>query len=76
MLVLTRRSGQKLIISDSITIRVVSIGRGQVRFGIEAPREISVRRIPASAATEAQDDDGIRELLSVTVPNADVMATE
>ena len=45
MLVLTRRIGQKVHIGDGITVTVVSTGRGRVQLGIEAPREISVRRI-------------------------------
>ena len=48
MLVLTRRPGQKLIISDKITVSIVSVGRGRVQIGIEAPLDISVRRIASS----------------------------
>ncbi len=57
MLVLTRRLGQKLIISDKITVSVVSVGRGRVQLGIEAPRDISVRRI-ASDLPNSEGSDG------------------
>lgn len=43
MLVLTQRIGQNIIISDDIIIRVLDLG-GQVKLGIEAPREIEVHR--------------------------------
>jgi len=44
MLLLSRRVSESLIIGDNITIRVLAINGSQVRFGIEAPREISVHR--------------------------------
>ncbi|MDA1229292.1 MAG: carbon storage regulator [Planctomycetota bacterium] len=56
MLVLTRRSGQKLIISHDITVSIVSIGRGRVQLGIEAPREISVRRITSELPNSESGD--------------------
>jgi carbon storage regulator len=44
MLVLTRKAGERLIIGDNIALTVVSVRNGQVRLGIEAPREIPVHR--------------------------------
>ena len=44
MLVLTRKSGEKLRIGKDIVISVVSKVRGPIKLGIEAPREISVYR--------------------------------
>ncbi len=44
MLVLTRKSGQELVINDQIRIRVLSTRAGSVRLGIEAPQEVSVLR--------------------------------
>lgn len=44
MLVLTRKIMEKLYIGDSICITVVRLEGGQVRLGIEAPREVSVVR--------------------------------
>ena len=44
MLVLTRRIGESIRIGDRISVRVLDIQRGQVRFAIEAPREIPVHR--------------------------------
>ncbi len=44
MLVLTRKVGETIRIGDDISIRVVEIQRGQVRFAIEAPRDIPVHR--------------------------------
>jgi carbon storage regulator len=44
MLVLSRRIGERLVIDDRITVTVVEIRGGQIRLGIETPREIPVRR--------------------------------
>ena len=44
MLVLTRKIDESIMIGDSITITVLSISRGNVRIGIDAPREIAVNR--------------------------------
>jgi carbon storage regulator len=44
MLVLTRKLGEKLVIGDRIVVTVVKLDHGQVRLGIEAPREVAVFR--------------------------------
>ena len=44
MLVLTRKLMEKLFIGDDICVTVVRLEGGQVRLGIDAPREITVVR--------------------------------
>jgi carbon storage regulator len=44
MLVLTRKLMEKLFIGDDICITVVRLEGGQVRLGIDAPRDVSVVR--------------------------------
>jgi len=44
MLVLTRRRDESIIIDGRITVRVLKISGGQVRLGIEAPRDVAVVR--------------------------------
>jgi len=44
MLLLTRRTGESLIIGDDITITVFGINGNQVRIGIDAPKNVSVHR--------------------------------
>ena len=46
MLVLTRASGERLVIGDDgdITLTILDVRGNQVRLGIEAPKHISVHR--------------------------------
>lgn len=44
MLILTRRTGEKLVIGENVTVTVLGIKGNQIRIGIEAPRDVSVNR--------------------------------
>lgn len=44
MLVLTRRTGESIVIGNEIVVTVVEVRSGQVRLGIDAPRSIEVHR--------------------------------
>ncbi len=44
MLVLTRRPGESIVIGNDIIVTVVEIKGGQVRIGINAPRDVQVHR--------------------------------
>jgi carbon storage regulator len=44
MLILTRREGETLLIGDNIEVTVLAVNGGQVRIGIEAPREVTILR--------------------------------
>ena len=44
MLVLTRKSGESIVIGDEIVITVLEIRGGQVRLGVEAPRDVVIHR--------------------------------
>ena len=44
MLVLTRKTTERLYIGDDICVTVVRLEGRQVRLGIEAPRHVTVRR--------------------------------
>ena len=46
MLVLTRRPGESIVIGQDIIITVIEIKGGQVRIGIDAPREVQVHPPP------------------------------
>jgi carbon storage regulator len=44
MLVLTRRPGESIVVGQDIVITVIEIKGGQVRIGVDAPREVDVYR--------------------------------
>jgi carbon storage regulator len=44
VLILTRRQNEQIIIGEQIQLTVISIRGGHVRLGVEAPREIMVKR--------------------------------
>ena len=44
MLVLSRAIGEQISIGDTITLRILAVSGGSVRFGVEAPRNVSVHR--------------------------------
>jgi carbon storage regulator len=44
MLILTRRVGETLMIGDEVTVTVLGVKGGQVRIGVNAPKEVAVHR--------------------------------
>jgi carbon storage regulator len=50
MLVLTRRSGESIVIGGEIRIRVLRASGSRVRLGIEAPADVRIVREKADAA--------------------------
>ncbi|MCF6341032.1 MAG: carbon storage regulator CsrA [Sulfurimonas sp.] len=44
MLVLARKLNESIVLSDDIIIKVVSIDKGVVKLGIDAPKNISIVR--------------------------------
>lgn len=44
MLVLSRKTGERILIGDQIAITVVKVAHGGVRIGVEAPTEMAVVR--------------------------------
>jgi carbon storage regulator len=45
MLVLTRCSGEKIVIAGNIHVRVVAVHGNRVRLGVSAPASVSVARL-------------------------------
>ncbi len=57
MLVLTRKTGEEIIIDGDIRITVTSIGEGRVKIGVAAPSHIKVDRAEVAARIAAEDAD-------------------
>jgi len=48
MLVFTRKLGERVIIGDNIQVAILQIRGNQIRVGVAAPMDISVRRVEFS----------------------------
>lgn len=54
MLVLSRKSGEEVLIGRDVQVKVVAIRGSRVRLGVSAPEEVEIRRaeLPKSRPTE------------------------
>ena len=57
MLVLTRKSNQRIMIGDDIEISVLSVMGDKVRIGIQAPRSVPVYRREVYVAIQRERDE-------------------
>jgi carbon storage regulator len=55
VLVITRKSGERICLGDDVTITVLDIVGSSVRLGIEAPSEIPVYRHEIWAAVKEEN---------------------
>ena len=53
MLVLSRKLGEQIRIGSGIEITVLKIHGGRVQIGVQAPREVPVRRDNCLASTQS-----------------------
>ena len=44
MLVLTRKIGEKIVIDGQIVVKVLEVKGNQVRLGLEAPLNVTIKR--------------------------------
>jgi carbon storage regulator len=44
MLVFTRKLGESFVIADSIMVKILQVGGGKVRIGVQAPPDIKILR--------------------------------
>ena len=56
MLILTRRTGETIVIGDDIRLTVLGVSGNQVRVGVNAPRDVHVHR--EEVYRRLEDGDG------------------
>jgi carbon storage regulator len=63
VLVLNRKPGDSILIGDDVEVFISDLGERSVKVGIEAPKEVSIRRAEVSAARNSRDvkADGTRQ---------------
>jgi carbon storage regulator len=54
MLVLSRVVGELISIDDNISVRILSVNGNNVRFGVEAPKEVEVHRAEVYKGIQAR----------------------
>jgi carbon storage regulator len=62
MLVLSRKKNEKIMIGDDIVLTILKISGSKISIGVEAPKEITIRRgeLP---------DNKVREILTLNEEN-------
>lgn len=62
MLVLTRKKGESIVISDNIVLTVLSVDGENVKLGIAAPRDIDIYRKEVLDAIEQNNQNAAMNL--------------
>lgn len=61
MLILTRRLNETVMIGEEITVTVLGVKGGQVRLGINAPKEVAVHREEVYERIKNEQQDLLRQ---------------
>jgi carbon storage regulator len=73
MLVLCRRTSESLLIGDEVTVTVLAVKGNQVRFGIAAPRDVTVDR--QEVWERKQEQEGAAPAAEAATPTEATPAT-
>ncbi|WP_029407114.1 carbon storage regulator CsrA [Thiomicrorhabdus sp. Milos-T2] len=57
MLVLTRRENESFVIGDNIRLTILAVKGGQVRVGIDAPKDVMIHREELLLEGKIQDNN-------------------
>jgi carbon storage regulator len=86
MLVLTRKAGESIVIGNEVVITVLEVRGGQIRLGVDAPRNLAVHRaeiyqqvMEENQAASKPATDEAPEILkttasSITLRNPDIQS--
>lgn len=73
MLVLTRKAGESIVIGNEVVITVLEVRGGQIRLGVDAPRNLAVHRaeiyqqvMEENQAASIDSSESVPEILKTT----------
>ena len=55
MLVLSRKSGESIVIGNDVVITILEVRGGQIRIGVDAPRNLAVHRAEIYEQVQAEN---------------------
>lgn len=69
MLVLTRKTGETLMLGDDIQVKVISIDGDQVKIGIDAPKTLKIYRHEIFEAIQKENEAALNTNFDLTMLN-------
>lgn len=65
MLVVSRKQGESIIIGENIELKILEIGEGSIKIGIEAPKSVRVLRKELIKEVEEENKISINNLEAI-----------
>lgn len=65
MLVLTRKTGESIMIGDDIELKIISVEGDQVKIGIDAPRFVKVYRSEIYKAIQEENKSALNSTIEL-----------
>ena len=59
MLILSRKTNEKIIIGNDITVSIIEVRGDQVKIGVEAPRTVKVYRQEIYQAIQSENKEAV-----------------
>ncbi len=72
MLVLARKLDESIVLGDDITVKIISIEKGVVKLGIDAPKNVSIVR---SELLEDVKDANIAASKEVSIDDLNLLSS-
>ena len=73
MLILSRKTNEKIMIGDDISVSIIEVRGDQVRIGVDAPKSVKVFRQEVFDAIKAENKAAAQSTFdSATMPALDI----
>ena len=72
MLVLTRKSKQKIIVGKNIVVTILKVNGDQVSIGIEAPKDVQILREEVYLEVQRENEESMIEKDNINIDITDI----